>query len=337
MDLSVVIPAHNAQGTVAACLRSVTRCPKDSFEMECLVVDGGSADDTAAIVKRYIQRDSRIRLVMDENGGLPGARNRGIREAQGDFIFFLDACDRLCEDAWENIEALVVDECADFTAFSHIIMRADGKMKAAMLPIRGVLSDDCDTAARLMYAGSSFNDCRGKIFRSDIIRDNNIAFRMDLPFGEEYFFVADYFACCESFVMTKAVIVYHIERDGSSGESFDMKERLGLVRVAYEYVLEAARQYGGAGLVGMVCAYYLKVLAALFCEAAMFYGSDREAFYSACGQALGEEITAKILGGVNVKDVKPILKKYEYYLLRNGSLKRIAGYFLLAGKMRRVF
>lgn len=213
IDLSVVIPARDAQGTIASCLRSVTRCPKDALEMECIVVDGSGTDGTAAIVHRYMQRDSRIKLAAFENsGGSAGLKNRGISEAQGKYIFFLNACDRLCEDAWEYIVPAVGEEYADFTAFSHIKVHSGGKMKAAMYPMRGVASMQRRRAAKAVYSSPASDGCVGKLFKSGIINDNGIIFRENMPDIEEYLFVAEYFGRCESFMVTKAMIVYHAVR-----------------------------------------------------------------------------------------------------------------------------
>ena len=82
MDLSVIISASNMQRYIAACLRSVTRCPRDTIEMECIVVHHSSTDETAAIVSRYFERDSRIRLVR-HTGGYSGYAQRRDRGGAG--------------------------------------------------------------------------------------------------------------------------------------------------------------------------------------------------------------------------------------------------------------
>ena len=106
MDLSVIVAACNMQGYIAACIRSVTRCSRENIAMECIVVDDGSTEDTADVVHRYMERDSRIRLVKKESGGIPAVRNRGLEEAVGRYILFLDADDRLCEDGCDRFSGL---------------------------------------------------------------------------------------------------------------------------------------------------------------------------------------------------------------------------------------
>ncbi|HVF40551.1 MAG TPA: glycosyltransferase family A protein [Gemmatimonadaceae bacterium] len=92
--MSVVIPAFNASDWMRATLASVTS--QSWKELEVVVVDDGSFDSTADIVE--VCRDSRVRLIKQENKGAAAARNRGVRETGGDFVQFLDADDLLGRD-----------------------------------------------------------------------------------------------------------------------------------------------------------------------------------------------------------------------------------------------
>lgn len=89
IKVSVVIPAYNVSTFIEDAINSVLAQSYDNFEV--IVVDDGSTDDTASIVKRY--DDWRIRLVSQRNRGLAGARNTGIGLAEGEYVAFLDADD----------------------------------------------------------------------------------------------------------------------------------------------------------------------------------------------------------------------------------------------------
>ena len=86
--VSVVTPAWNAEGFIEATLS--TALSQTFRNIEVIVIDDESSDQTASVVRRAMANDSRIRLVEQKNTGLAGARNRGIREARGEFIAFLD-------------------------------------------------------------------------------------------------------------------------------------------------------------------------------------------------------------------------------------------------------
>lgn len=342
MDLSIIIPAYNMQGYIASCLRSVTRCPnfendnknvslKNAIRMECIVVDDGSTDETAEIVNRYMQRDSRIKLVRKENGGVSDTRNRGILEAIGKYVMFLDADDMLCEDAWEQIIPIVKNEYADFSAFSYITLYENGKMKPQMLPIEDIVSTDINEARRLIYADSVFNTCWGKLFRKDIIIENNIQFRKELPIGEDFLFVAEYFSHCKNVFMSKAMIVYYLQRGGSAMRSYSMDKRLSYTQVLYEYNLNTVQQLQDDLLQKQMNVYYVKVLTNLFYEYAKLYKKDElKKIYE---KAIEMPVVAEIINSAKKNDIESAYKRFEYGLLLKGNINSICIYFLIKAKL----
>ena len=88
---SIIVPAFNAQATVRATLTSLTA--QSHADLEIIVVDDGSTDDTAVLAQQVAATDPRIKVVRQANRGLAGARNSGLAVAQGAVIGFCDATD----------------------------------------------------------------------------------------------------------------------------------------------------------------------------------------------------------------------------------------------------
>lgn len=104
-SVSVVIAAYNAAATIEETLASLQR--QTAGDWEAVIVDDGSRDETATIVRRAAAADSRFRLVQQANGGVSAARNTGVAEARHDFLMFLDADDWIAPDYFERMLGLI--------------------------------------------------------------------------------------------------------------------------------------------------------------------------------------------------------------------------------------
>ena len=123
---SIIIPCYNQAHFLSDCLASLLQ---QSFtDWEAIVVNDGSTDTTSEVAKEYQKKDARVKLVVQENGGLSSARNFGIKSAQGNRFIFLDADDFLYPKALGEIEKMT-KLCDDFDLiqFGYTHIKEDGK------------------------------------------------------------------------------------------------------------------------------------------------------------------------------------------------------------------
>jgi glycosyltransferase involved in cell wall biosynthesis len=93
--VSIIIPCYNKATFLAETLQAVLN--QTFTDWECILVDDGSTDETPAVAKAYLEKDTRFRYFLKKNEGVSTARNFGLKKAQGDFVIFLDADDILAD------------------------------------------------------------------------------------------------------------------------------------------------------------------------------------------------------------------------------------------------
>lgn len=110
--ISVIIPVYKAEPYLAACVESVLAQTYQDFEI--ILVDDGSPDNCPRMCDEFAARDSRIRVIHKENGGVSSARNAGIEAAKGEYLAFLDSDDLWTPVFLERLYAALTQTGADF-------------------------------------------------------------------------------------------------------------------------------------------------------------------------------------------------------------------------------
>ena len=98
-SISVIVPVYNAEKYLVDCLSSVANQSFHNYEV--IIVNDGSSDSSAAIAESFASQDIRFVLFNQQNAGVTAARRKGIENANGDYVFFLDADDTLAENSLE--------------------------------------------------------------------------------------------------------------------------------------------------------------------------------------------------------------------------------------------
>lgn len=116
--VSIVIPVYNVELYLREALDSVIN--QTLKEIEIIVVNDGSTDNSLEIIKEYEKKDNRIKIINQENQGLSGARNSGLKIAKGEYIYFMDSDDYIELDTLELCYKKSKDENLDFIFFDAL-------------------------------------------------------------------------------------------------------------------------------------------------------------------------------------------------------------------------
>lgn len=116
--ISVIIPVYNVEEYLHECVDSVLNQTYQNFEV--ILVDDGSTDSSGQICDEYVEKDERITVIHQKNGGLSVARNTGLSEANGEYVYFLDSDDYIAENTFESLLVIAEKDNSDIVFFDAV-------------------------------------------------------------------------------------------------------------------------------------------------------------------------------------------------------------------------
>lgn len=202
--ISVIVPVYNTEKYLDRCIQSILAQTYTDFEL--LLINDGSTDSSGAICDKYAKQDVRVRVFHKENGGVSSARNKGLDNAQGEWVSFVDSDDWLEIGALESLikhaDADLIIGSIKFHASGTVGNLIEGTTLIDEADLNDLLSKKIDH-----YSISS--PCT-KIFKNIIIQDKGIRFNPKLCFGEDSLFVKNYLLFTKSIWCVDA-LCYHYQ------------------------------------------------------------------------------------------------------------------------------
>lgn len=186
---SVIIPAYNCVDTIKNAVDSVLNQSYDNFEL--IIVNDGSTDSTADILKEICISDCRVKTFCQENSGPAEARNFGVKNSSGDYVLFLDSDDKFTAGAFEKINGYLNDNETQMLIFGFSQIFTDsGKRKDYRFDSMYVEKlSDIGGRFGALYRSDVLNQVWNKAFSRKMLIENNIVFP-DLKYGEDRIFCA---------------------------------------------------------------------------------------------------------------------------------------------------
>jgi CDP-glycerol glycerophosphotransferase len=237
--LSVVIPLYDVAAFLPACLDSVLGQPVRNLEV--VLVDDGSTDDSAAIAQRYADRDPRVRLIRQPNLGVSVARNNGVAACTGELLTFVDPDDALPRDAWGPMVKALLRTGSDFAVGSMERVTGDGQRHRLPLLSRNHAVERLAISieeAPLMLA--DVFPCN-KVFRTAFWVDSKVAFPEDVRYEDQVALTEAFLAARSFDVLTEVVYDWRVRDDLSSatqkrGTLANLDDRIVTKRMTVERV-----------------------------------------------------------------------------------------------------
>lgn len=210
--VSIIVPIYNIESYLSVCVDSLLK--QTYREIEIILVDDGSTDNSGKLCDEYAQTDSRIHVIHKPNGGLSSARNAGLDIAAGEWILFVDGDDYLDKSAVERLMAIAEKyENADFIQFLYcetedFSWKADLKQKAN----EDVCTDKYSFFNKLRELGGVAASSCTKLFRKELFE--NLRFTEGILHEDEDL-ITRLLPKCNKIVYTNLVLYGYVMRSGS--------------------------------------------------------------------------------------------------------------------------
>ena len=124
IKISVVVPVYNAAKYLPRCLDSVLT--QDYSNLEIICVNDGSTDESLSVLQVYAQKDERVKVLSQFNQGAAAARNKGIKNASGDYISFIDADDFVAQGLYSYLVQNLQNDLVDIFMFNGVVNNKGG-------------------------------------------------------------------------------------------------------------------------------------------------------------------------------------------------------------------
>jgi glycosyltransferase involved in cell wall biosynthesis len=249
IDLSVIIPIYNVENYLPECIDSVIH--QAGLRLEIILVDDGSTDRSGDIADQYAQKDSRIKVIHQENGEASAARNAGLDIAQGEYIAFVDSDDCLKENSLSTL----YDEAVRFQADVVVGKVEFGHTDGAMSYYRPVPEEMMyisytgkEAFVQLMKTGSYRPMVWNYIYRSAFLEEIQARFVTGTTPHEDELWMPVVLCQASKTIMIDTEFYYHRQREESVMYSTQLKKRLNAyVRVA-NLLFEFTDRYDFSGM-----------------------------------------------------------------------------------------
>lgn len=213
--ITIIIPIYNAAKFLTDCLNSILI--QDETNWEAILVNDGSTDESAEICHSYVEKDARFRYYYQPNNGVSSARNKGLQSANGEWIMFLDSDDSLPQHALRKL-VVSLDNDIDLIIGGYELYDQDGTL---LYGIEDRVSEilDRDSAILMMYKPKYYNYLGficAKVFKSSIIRNNNLAFNPDIIFNEDRLFTTQYLAYSNRILLLTEPVYNYLQHPNSA-------------------------------------------------------------------------------------------------------------------------
>ena len=303
--ISVVIPVYNVEKYLRKCLDSVIG--QTYHNLEIILIDDGSKDQSPEICDEYAQKDDRIICIHQKNQGVSVARNQGIEIATGDYFHFLDSDDYMDEDAYEFLLDKMREYSTKAICFENFITYLDGTefpQSPSVNDNNYGLKDSRGAVYRHLFDGNDYLST--KLLSKESVK--NIRLRTDIFRDEDTIFAMEALAKTDSVYFSSRPLLHYVMSEDSACRGAFRINQLSAIKaipIMEEFLLNGYSEW-----INMWRQKYMNLMTTLYRDMYLDGGSyknEMKAVHSAF-------IDLWQKGGIN--EVKTKKERVKFYVFR---------------------
>ena len=210
--ISFIVPCYNVESYINTCVDSIVN--QNFLNIEVVLVDDGSSDNTGTICDEYAKKDNRIHVIHQDNIGVSHARNSGLEVAKGKWIWFVDSDDYIKEDSLKILsDAVAYCECD--LIFHGIIEVFDNKIN------ENTHREDFISSKSIFLDNNHCFQNGMLLFRHNIIEKYHLRFSNDVKYAEDMEFQYKYLLHSKRPIRISESLYFYRHREGSAMNSIN--------------------------------------------------------------------------------------------------------------------
>lgn len=214
--ISLIIPIYNVAPYLRKCLDSIKG--QDCGDWEALLIDDGSSDGTGEICDEYAQKDNRFRVFHKDNGGVSSARNLGLENANGDWIWFVDGDDWIERNSISVLSKTTESVNCDIVIFGINYYDEGLNIVGSERRLLSIDKSKVETVDEYDFPPQNY------IVRRSVIENNNIRFSEGVAMGEDLEFQYKCLMLCRKPITIPEILYCYLRRQGSATKNEKSRE-----------------------------------------------------------------------------------------------------------------
>ena len=226
-EVSIIVPVYKVEKYLEICLFSIMNQTFTDFE--CIMVNDGSPDNCGQICEKFVNLDSRFKLINKGNGGLSSARNTGFKFSTGKYISFIDSDDWIDQNYLSILHGLIVSNGADIAMCGYVKEFKTFTRKKPLKNLPHIIKGEEAILELLLYnnlPGYIWN----KLFRREII----VSFFPEGKAYEDYYAMNEWGANIKKIAITPEILYHYRIRKGSITKSGDATLQLDFMNAVIQ-------------------------------------------------------------------------------------------------------